>query len=62
MVMVLLPQIVLGVVAFGAAGQRQWWVRLMGVTTGPMLVSLALAARGRWSPGRSPRARDEFDT
>ena len=39
---VLLPQIVLGVVAFGAAGQRLWWVRLMPIAAAAAILPVAI--------------------
>jgi hypothetical protein len=45
---VLLPQIVLGVVALGAAGRRPWWVRLMPIAVA--VVSVPVAAGTAPSP------------
>lgn len=39
---VLLPQIVLGVVALGAAGQRLWWVRLMPIAAAAAILPIAI--------------------
>jgi hypothetical protein len=39
---VLLPQIVLGVVALGAAGQRPWWVRLIPITAALAILPIAI--------------------
>jgi hypothetical protein len=41
---VLLPQIVLGVVALGAAGQRLWWVRLMPIAAATAILPIAIGA------------------
>jgi hypothetical protein len=39
---VLMPQIVLGVVALGVAGQRPWWVRLMPLTATAATLPVAI--------------------
>jgi hypothetical protein len=39
---VLLPQIVLGVVTLGAAGQRLWWVRLMPIAAAAAILPIAI--------------------
>ncbi|GAB1688947.1 hypothetical protein [Krasilnikovia sp. M28-CT-15] len=39
---VLLPQIVLGVVALGAAGPRQWWVRLMPIAAAAAVLPITI--------------------
>ena len=44
---VLLPQIVLGIVALGAAGQRLWWVRLMPIAAAAAVLPVAI----RTAPG-----------
>jgi hypothetical protein len=41
---VLLPQMVLGVVALGAAGQRPWWVRLMPIGVAAAILPVAISA------------------
>ena len=41
---VLLPQMVLGVVALGAAGQSSWWVRLLPAATAAAILPFAIGA------------------
>nr|BFE59883.1 hypothetical protein GCM10020063_044090 [Dactylosporangium thailandense] len=45
---VLVPQLVLGVVALGAAGPHRWWVRLTPLAAGAVTVPLAVAAGPRY--------------
>jgi hypothetical protein len=45
---VLVPQLVLGIVALGAAGRHRWWVRLTPLAAAALTVPVAVAAGPRY--------------